>query len=250
MAEDKGFIENMLTRDQPVEQEDTTINLEIFAQNKINNKIAGLPPEGVDQSKHDPFKYLFNPTFKADDTPNWLNMDAIHMNESSRGKDKSIYKKDGSYYLRPGTKNNDPAFGEYQIKASTFREPGSGLESFGATTIEDPMNASVAEHREFAKNYIVALEKHFRKYYALKEKANPGLLDYPALAIASYSRGIGTIKGYVKEHGSIKWREHVEYDKVKGDKPGGYLYKYNDYNTKNKTGHKQVQREVNNEDLA
>mgnify|MGYP006170812581 CR=1 FL=1 len=56
-------------------------------------------------------------------------------------------------------------------------------------------------------------------------------------------------------YGSDRWREHVIYDErngkeIKGDVPGGYLYKYNKYNKENSTGFKQVQKEVNNEGIA
>lgn len=172
----------------------------------------------------------------------WLNMDAIHEIESNQGKNPNIYKKDGSYKV-----NKSGALGEYQIKKGTFLDPGAGLVKLGATKLPNYMKASPAEHREFAKNYILSLEKYFRQSYTYKENASPGLLDYEALAIAAYSRGIGTVQKLVKTHGSKKWREHIK------DDPGAtetYLNKYNNFNIENNTGFKQVQKEVNNEEMA
>ena len=71
-------------------------------------------------------------------------------------------------------------------------------------------------------------------------------------------KGIGAVilgEDTLKKHGSDRWREHVIYDEqngkeIKGDVPGGYLYKYNKYNKENSTGFKQVQKEVNNEGIA
>ena len=159
----------------------------------------------------------------------WLNMDAIHQIESNQGKNPNIYNKDGS------------------IKGDTFIDPGAGLVKLGATKLPNYMKASTAEHREFAKNYILSLEKYFRQSYTYKEKASPGLLDYEALAIAAYSRGLGTVQKLVKTHGSKRWRDHVK------DDPGAtetYLNKYNNFNKENNTGFKQVQKEVNNEGIA
>ena len=172
----------------------------------------------------------------------WLNMDAIHEIESNQGKNPNIYNKDGSY--KP---NKSGALGEYQIKGDTFIDPGAGLVKLGATKLPNYMKASTAEHREFAKNYILSLEKYFRQSYTYKEKASPGLLDYEALAIAAYSRGLGTVQKLVKTHGSKLWRDHVK------DDPGAtetYLNKYNNFNKENNTGFKQVQKEVNNEGIA
>ena len=181
----------------------------------------------------------------------WLNMDAIHFIESTNGKDKKVYKKDGKTY-----NDSIPAIGEYQIKPSTFRDPGQRLiNKYGAISIQDPMNATTAEHREFATKYILAMKQYFQAEFSYKEKINPGSIDYNALAIAGYSRGFPKIKNLVKKHGSDRWREHVIYDErngkeIKGDVPGGYLYKYNKYNKENSTGFKQVQKEVNNEGIA
>ena len=175
-----------------------------------------------------------NTTEKVVSNSNWLNMDAIHEIESNQGKNPNIYNKDGSY--KPNPKSG--TIGEYQIKPDTFTDPGAGLVKLGATKLPNYMTATPQEHREFAKNYILSLEKYFRNEYTYKEKMSPGLLDYEALAIAAYSRGIGTIKKLVKTHGSKRWREHVK------DDPGAtetYLNKYNNFNKENNTGFKQVQ---------
>lgn len=175
-----------------------------------------------------------NTTEKVVSNSNWLNMDAIHEIESNQGKNPNIYNKDGSY--KPNPKSG--TIGEYQIKPDTFIDPGAGLVKLGATKLPNYMTATPQEHREFAKNYILSLEKYFRNEYTYKEKKSPGLLDYEALAIAAYSRGIGTIKKLVKTHGSKRWREHVK------DDPGAtetYLNKYNNFNKENNTGFKQVQ---------
>ena len=169
-------------------------------------------------------------------------MDAIHEIESSQGKNPNIYNSDGSYKV-----NKSGALGEYQIKKGTFLDPGAGLIKLGATKLPNYMKASTAEHREFAKNYILSLEKYFRQSYTYKEEQSPGLLDYEALAIAAYSRGIGTVQKLVKTHGSKRWRDHVKDDPSATET---YLNKYNNFNKKNNTGFKQVQKEVNNEGIA
>ena len=139
----------------------------------------------------------------------WLNMDAIHFIESTNGKDKKVYKKDGKTY-----NDSIPAIGEYQIKPSTFRDPGQRLiNKYGSKYNHTRHN--------IGKDWLIAASKPYCDEFSYKEKFQAEIAT--SLAIAGYSRGFPKIKNLVKKHGLWTYYYESGVNEYLLEKEIGYL---------------------------
>ena len=80
------------------------------------------------------------------------------------------------------------AVGKYQIMPSTAAQPGFGLKPLDLAT------ATEAQHEEFSRNYLNALNKRFG--------------NQPDLTLAAYNYGVGNVEKLLQKHG-VKWKEHL-----------------------------------------
>ena len=80
------------------------------------------------------------------------------------------------------------AVGKYQIMPSTAAQPGFGLEPLNLAT------ATEADHEEFSRNYLNALNKRFG--------------NQPDLTLAAYNYGVGNVEKLLQKYG-VRWKEHL-----------------------------------------
>ena len=80
------------------------------------------------------------------------------------------------------------AVGKYQIMPSTAAQPGFGLEPLNLAT------ATEADHEEFSRNYLNALNDRFG--------------NQPDLTLAAYNYGVGNVEKLLQKYG-VRWKEHL-----------------------------------------
>lgn len=80
------------------------------------------------------------------------------------------------------------AVGKYQIMPSTAAQPGFGLEPLDLAT------ATEAQHEEFSRKYLNALNDRFG--------------NQPDLTLAAYNYGVGNVEKLLQKYG-VKWKEHL-----------------------------------------
>lgn len=80
------------------------------------------------------------------------------------------------------------AVGKYQIMPSTAAQPGFGLEPLNLAT------ATEADHEEFSRNYLNALNDRFG--------------NQPDLTLAAYNYGVDNVEKLLQKYG-VRWKEHL-----------------------------------------
>lgn len=80
------------------------------------------------------------------------------------------------------------AVGKYQIMPSTAAQPGFGLKPLDLAT------ATEADHEEFSRNYLNALNDRFG--------------NQPDLTLAAYNYGVGNVEKLLQKYG-VRWKEHL-----------------------------------------
>ena len=80
------------------------------------------------------------------------------------------------------------AVGKYQIMPSTAAQPGFGLEPLNLAT------ATEADHEEFSRNYLNALNDRFG--------------NQPDLTLAAYNYGVNNVEKLLQKYG-VRWKEHL-----------------------------------------